>query len=155
VSSQERYEQRDRVYSNWHRQACARTSPMIDVDGLDYCLQCYTPVLLVEAARDVGQTKPTVVLKSLAVAANVQAICVMWTPTVDGPLLPPHCRCQRERRRYPDCDHGMASARVQRIWPEPSDFVVMSPAQLAAYIDNQHHLHVMKDHSPFGVQQAA
>jgi hypothetical protein len=121
---------------------------MIDVDGLDYCPRCYAPVLLVEAARDVGQAKATYALEGLARALSniVPAICVMWTPTTDCSPDPPHCNCQRDRRRYPDCDHGMASARVRRIHPDPTEFVVMSPAELAAYIDGQHRFHEMAAH---------
>lgn len=141
MSRHERYEQRDRAYSNWHRYACTDASTMIDVDGLDYCRRCRMPLLLVEAARDCGQEKPTFVLEKLAASANVPAICVLWTPTATWSAEPPHCACQRNRHTMPGCDHGIASFRVRRVYPEPTGWREWKPEGLATWIDRIHANH--------------
>ena len=141
MSRHERWESRDRTYSNWHRYACADSSAMIDVDGLDYCQRCRMPLLLVEAARDCGQQKPTIVLEKLAAAANVMAVCVLWTPSAAWSALPPHCDCQRLRHSRTDCDHGIASFRARRVYPNPSGWMPWTPAECAAWIDRIHQNH--------------
>lgn len=141
MSRHERWEGRDRTYSNWHRYACADYSTMIDVDGLDYCQRCRMPLLLVEAARDCGQQKPTIVLEKLAAAANVTAWCVLWTPSSAWTPEPPHCDCQRSRRKAADCDHGVAAMRIRRVYPNPSGYIQVKPAEVAAWIDRIHDSH--------------
>jgi hypothetical protein len=150
VSRHERFDNRDRTYSNWHRYACADSSPMIDVDGLDYCRRCRMPLLLIEAARDVGQAKPTLVLQQLAQAANVPALCVLWTPSVRWSADPPHCLCQLDKTVTADCDHGVLAVRVRRVWPEPTsptDYTPMTPEALARYIDEVHAAHERTAHA--------
>lgn len=141
MSRHERWKHRDRTYSNWHRYGCADSSAMIDVDGLDYCQRCRMPLLLVEAARDCGQEKPTIVLEKLAASANVMAICVLWTPSQNWRPEPPHCECQQQRRRIPGCDHGVASFRIRRVYPDPTGWKQSTPDDLATWIDSIHASH--------------
>lgn len=111
---------------------------MIDIDGLDYCRRCRKPLLLVEAARDTGRDKPTIVLETLARCADVQLICILWTPAVAWQENPPHCPCQAEQRITRGCSHGVASMRARRVYPNPTDFKVFQPAELAQWIDQIH-----------------
>jgi len=141
VSRHERWEARDRTYSSWHRYACADYSTMIDVDGLDYCQRCRMPLLLVEAARDCGQDKPTIVLEKLAASANVTAWCVLWTPAADWNPEPPHCECQRQRRVVPGCGHGIESMRIRRVYPNKGSYQKVMPLDVARWIDRVHENH--------------
>lgn len=141
MSRHERWESRDRTYSIWHRYACADYSVMIDVDGLDYCQRCRMPLLLVEAARDCGQEKPTIVLEKLAAAANVTAWCVLWSPSAEWNPVPPHCECQRTRRKVPGCGHGIKSMRIRRVYPNASGYVQVTPQDVGGWIDRIHESH--------------
>lgn len=147
MSRHERYPSRDRTYSNWHRYACADSSPMIDVDGLDYCRRCRMPLLLVEAARDVGQVKATTVLRELAQVANVPAVCVLWTPSHLWAEDPPHCRCQMDAAKVEDCDHGILRMRVKRIYPDPTDYKPIHPDAFAQWVDGVHADHERNAHT--------
>lgn|GEM_PF-2785984 len=144
---------RDRAYSNWHRYACADSATMIDIDGLEYCERCRAPLLLVEAARDAGQEKPTLVLEKLAEAAKIPAICLLWTPQPHWNPLPPHCECQRRRQRQPvpGCDHGIASFRWRKVWPERTEWQICTPEQMARWINGVHQRHTETAHELRGV----
>ena len=141
MSRHERWGHRDRTYSNWHRYACGDSSVMIDVDGLDYCRRCRMPLLLVEAARDTGHPKATIVLETLACKANVPLICILWTPSETWREDPPHCPCQANKRVNRECEHGIGAIRVRHVYPDPTEFEVIQPAELAELIDRIHLKH--------------
>lgn len=111
---------------------------MIDVDGLDYCQRCRMPLLLVEAARDCKQEKQTIVLEKLAAAANVPAVCVLWTPSGTWNPEPPHCECQDKRRRIAGCDHGIESFRWRRIYPMATTWETWTADAMASWVDRIH-----------------
>lgn len=150
MSRHERYEQRDRAYSNWHRYACSDDAFMVDIDGLESCSerQCRLPLLLVEAARDIGQDiKPTTALVGLARKADVPAVILLWTPSETWQEQPPHCTCQAERRKVPDCDHGISVFRARHIYPTSSGWKQVQPAAIAAWIDQLHAAHRYSHHT--------
>lgn len=118
-----RYEQlgvRSLVYSKWHRFYLGDAEKMIDLDGVEYCDRkgCNKPLLLVETAMDVGQNnKPTTVLRRLAQASGVLAICVLYTVAPDASEQ--HgCGCD-ENSILDGCTHGITRFRVRRVWPSP------------------------------------
>src|SRR5262249_27104624 len=87
---------RDLAYSNWHRQFCPERVTMIDVDGLEYCRRCRSPLALIETALDVGQAvKPTTALEQLSLAANVPAFCVLYTKNDQPCDFDRRNRCRR------------------------------------------------------------
>lgn len=153
MSRYERYEQRDRAYSNWHRYACSDDAFMVDIDGLESCSRprCRTPLLLVETARDVGQDiKPSTALVGLAAKADVPAVILLWKPSETWRPEPPHCECQALRRKIPGCDHGIASFRARHIYPRSTRWKVCTAEQIAAWIDRLHAAHNASHHTTIG-----
>jgi hypothetical protein len=158
MSRHERYETRDRTYSNWHRYACSDDAFMVDVDGLESCniSRCRQPLLLVESARDVGQAvKPATALIGLAKVANIPAVILLWTPSPTWLPEPPHCECQRTRRVVSGCDHGVASFRARHIAPENKPWKRVDAAAIAAWIDGLHNAHKMSHHSTIATRTVA
>jgi hypothetical protein len=150
MSRHERYDTRDRAFSNWHRYACDDDTSMVDVDGLEYCSVrgCARPLLLIETARDVGQDfKPTTAMRGLAAQANVPAVTLLWTPSDMFNADPPHCRCQATRRYQPGCDHGILSFRCQHVHPtRQRTWTTVEADQIARWIDNVHVGHRLQMH---------
>lgn len=133
MSRYERYGTRSLVYSKWHRFFLGDQEPMIDLDGVEYCMErgCFKPLALVETARDVGQAmKPTTVLRRLAERSQVLALCVLYTIT-PGTDEDTGCPCKRGAV-LDDCTHGIDSFRVRRVWPPPPNprsWARMTPEQ--------------------------
>ena len=84
----ERYGTRDLAYSQWHRAESlqhyigaerAEFADMIDVDFVDYCHWCGTPVMLVETAFDVGEPKSARVLTKLGKMAGVPTYKLLYS----------------------------------------------------------------------------
>jgi hypothetical protein len=150
MSRHERFDQRDRGFSNWHRYACSDNSSMVDIDGLEYCNTrgCGRPLLLIETARDVGQDfKPVTAMRSLAAAANVPAVTLLWRPSETWRDEPPHCECQRQRRLVEGCDHGIADFRCQHVWPtKQRTWKRVDAPSIAAWIDDVHRGHKLQLH---------
>lgn len=158
MSRHERYETRDRTYSNWHRYACSDDAFMIDVDGLESCSdrRCRRPLLLVETARDVGQAvKPATALVGLAKAANIPAVILLWKPSEKWIPDPPHCECQRNRRAVADCDHGVAGFRARHIAPEDKPWARVDAPAIARWINSIHNAHRVSHHSTIAPHAAA
>jgi hypothetical protein len=88
MSDVERYGVRDLTPSHWHREESMRRFlpaeqahelAMIDLDAIEYCRRCGEPLLLIELAKDVGQSfKSTTVMRKLARMANLRAVLVFW-----------------------------------------------------------------------------
>lgn len=116
MSRQERYGDRDLTFSAWHR-TLSNDCTAIDVDFLEYCRYCRTPLALIEIARDVGQeTKPTSVLAKLGERADVPVYCVLYTAS----------------------DGRVVAARMRRVQPSPTKFRSMSEQDLRATITRFH-----------------
>lgn len=150
MSRHERYEQRDRGFSNWHRYACDDKSSMIDIDGLEYCgtRGCAMPLLMIETARDVGQSfKPTTAMRGLAIAANVPAVTLLWTPSESWREESPHCDCQKLHRLHPGCDHGISGFRAQHVYPNRQrTWKNVEATKIASWIDGIHQGHILQMH---------
>jgi hypothetical protein len=147
VSRHERWEQRDRGFSNWHRYACGDDSTAIDIDMLEYCERCRTPLLLVEAARDVPREIPkaTIVVQVAAEAMKVRAVLALWTPSPTWQEEPPHCPCQKAKELIPGCDHGIERVRWRMIAadvnPRTAVYEECTGVEFAARIDRIHRRH--------------
>lgn len=128
---------RDLAYSNWHRQACPERVSMIDVDGLEYCRRCRTPLALIETALDYGQSvKPTTALEALSLAANVPAFCVLYAKS-DEP-----CDFDRRKKcRRIGCSHGIAAFRVRRIRPNSTGYMPWTPVEFCDFLVRLHDAH--------------
>lgn len=134
MSRYERYGTRSLVYSKWHRFYLGDQEPMIDLDGVEYCMRrgCFKPLALIETARDVGQPqKATTVLRRLAEQSGVLALCVLYT-IMPGTDEDTGCPCKRGAT-LGGCEHGISSFRVRRVFPEPPvgkrGFHAMTPEQ--------------------------
>lgn len=134
MSRDERYGTRDLTFSRWHRYALADRVTAIDLDMIEYCQRCRMPLCLIETARDIGQPgKSTIVMAELARAANVIAICVLYTPAGE-------CTCQRNRRT-PGCHHGIEEVRFRRVYPVDEPFEKQQAWELAAWLTLLHDNH--------------
>lgn len=75
---QEKYGTRDLTYSKWHRTLDDELT-YIDLDCIEYCADCKHPLVLIELARDVGQSyKATTVMRNLASKAGLPAYLVFY-----------------------------------------------------------------------------
>lgn len=128
---------RDLTYSNWHRQYCPERVCMIDVDGLEYCRRCRMPLALIETALDYGQSfKATTALEGLAGAANIPAFCVLYAKNGEQCDFDKRNRCKRV-----GCTHGIASFRVRRIKPNPTEFKEWTAEAFRDFLINLHDGH--------------
>lgn len=127
----ERYPTRDRSYGIWHRvksiarflgarQAGALT--MADLDSVLFTEYDYgnkLPLCLIEVAVDIGQEKPTGVIRNLARLAGIPAYVALYTHS-EYP--------NPSNTNWPDIDHF----RVKRIWPKPEEsWRTLSPDEWA------------------------
>jgi hypothetical protein len=116
---EERFGNRDRTYSAWHRRLSVRRFvglekaqllSMIDLDGALYCEfdgSTSEPLALIETALDRGQSRKTAtVTRRLAQRARLPAYVVLYQPAAYGnPADPSQCDIQQ--------------FRVRRLWPCP------------------------------------
>lgn len=121
MSRYERHGSRSLVFSKWHRLFLADDEPMIDLDGVEYCATCREPLVLIEVARDVGQSwKPTTVMERLARRSNIAAWCLLYTVSAESDDQS-GCACTPPRWISADCDHGISGFRARRVFsPDPS-----------------------------------
>lgn len=150
MSRHERYDARDRGFSNWHRYACSDDAFMVDIDGMESCSRkgCRTPLLLIETARDIGQDfKPVTALIGLARKADVPAVVLLWKPSATWQDESPHCPCMRDKRRHEGCDHGIASFRAQHIYPRRTRLTEVEAGSIADWIDRLHKAHAESHHT--------
>ncbi|MDQ7978716.1 hypothetical protein QYH69_15805 [Paraburkholderia sp. SARCC-3016] len=109
---------RDRAYGVWHRPRSierflghrrAKSLTMADLDSVmfvEYGYDNKLPLALVEVAQDIGQEKPTGVIRQLAKMANLPAFVALYTPAVQpNPASPAW--------------HDIDQFRVKRVWPKP------------------------------------
>lgn len=131
MSREERSGTRDLVYSTWHRSkslarfiddVAAERMSMIDLDGcmfVEYMEEGRVPLMLIELARDVGQSYKTArVTRNLALMAGIEAYTVLYT--VSGEPNP-YDRRQRDIDKF----------RMQRIAPYYSEFFEFTPQRYA------------------------
>ena len=140
---------RDYTYSKWHRHALPSHAAMIDIDGLDYCRSCASPLLFVEVARDIGQArKPTTAMKAVAALANVMAICALYQG--DDP-----CTC-RPGWTSDDCDHGISVVRYRRVHPdEQLTWTTITGREFRDRLLLVHENHIETVHRMFGIEGGA
>jgi hypothetical protein len=109
---------RDRAYGVWHRPRSisrflgrreAQSMTMADLDSVlfvEYGYDNKLPLALVEVARDIGQEKPTGVIRELARIANLPAFVSLYTPSPRANPASPAW-------------HDIDGFRVKRVWPRP------------------------------------
>lgn len=111
MSTNERTGKRDLTYSAWHRAGnlakhlepvfahiadhrartraalvAASRCTMIDVDGVEYCSACSTPLALIELKHEKASTKTTTVLEHLGELALLPVYLVEYFTDVDGAI---------------------------------------------------------------------
>jgi hypothetical protein len=130
---EEKYFDRDRSYSAWHRRRsisrfvgieAAQTLSMIDLDMVlyvEYDDATREPLCLVETARDVGQReKPCSVTVRLARRAKLPAYLVLY-------------ECALEPNPADVEAPDIQGFRVKRVWPSPEgDWRNLSPDEWAS-----------------------
>ena len=109
---------RDRAYGVWHRPQSinrffgrrqAQSLTMADLDSVLFVQYGYSkklPLALVEVAQDIGQEKPTGVIRELAKMSNLPAFVALYTPT-------------RKPNPASPAWHDIDGFRVKRVWPKP------------------------------------
>lgn len=115
---EEKYGQRDRAHSAWHRRGHTRRFvgidraqllAMIDLDAapyVEYDNGTKEPLALIEAAQDVGQTHKATGTWRLAIRARLPCYCLLYA--LDGKANPANPRWR-----------DIKSFRVRRMWPKP------------------------------------
>lgn len=95
---------------------------MADLDSVlfvEYGYDKKLPLALVEVARDIGQEKPTGVIRELARMANLPAFVSLYTPAPRANPASPAW-------------HDIDLFRVKRVWPKPeAHWRSLSPAEWA------------------------
>ena len=146
MSNWERHGTRDMSLSKWHRQMLRQRAAsaaegeecgMIDIDWLEFCSRCRTNLFLVEAARDILKlNKVAYHTAKLAVAANIPAYIVLYTPTGDD--CPADRRCRRD-----DCMHGISEFRIRQIAPAEAggEWRSETPEAFADFVLEIHRAH--------------
>ncbi len=130
---QEKYGSRDLTFSQWHR-TLSDACTAIDLDFIEYCNSCKAPLALIETARDVGQYKPTTILKGVAERTGVKAYLILWQKQVSLDLLDcPACGGSGKIQRS-----QIGQSRVKRIHPNGVAIESYSPEQLAAFMEAIH-----------------
>jgi len=122
---------RDRAYGVWHRPRSlsrylgrrqANSLTMADLDSVlfvEYGYDNKLPLALVEVARDIGQEKPTGVIKELARMANLPAFVSLYTPSSQANPASP-------------ARHDIEGFRVKRVWPRPeANWRSLTPSEWA------------------------
>lgn len=136
MPQEERFNKRDLTYSAWHRRMslrryigieAAQTCAMIDTDArcwVEYEDRTYRPLMLIEEARDVGQGRKTATVtrnearRGARCGEDIPAFVVLYTPS-DKP--------NPANRDWPD----IQQFRVRQIWPQDTDWAVLTPKQWA------------------------
>lgn len=144
MSNWERHGTRDTSLSKWHRQmlrqraetaAEGERAGMIDIDWLEFCSQCKTNLFLVEAARDIRHVgKVATQTASLAVAANIPAYIVLYTPSNED--CPNTRRCRRD-----GCQHGISAFRIRQIVPVEGGWRDETSESFADFVLAIHRMH--------------
>lgn len=132
MAQEERYNDRELVYSAWHRidstsrfisvEESARLA-MIDLDGciyIEYNDGDMEPLALIEIARDTGQSyKAATVTRKLAKRAGLYCLVVLYTlSNKKNPANSLHFDIER--------------FKVKRLYPEPTgDWRVLTPREYA------------------------
>jgi len=122
---------RDRAYGVWHRSRSisrflgrrqAQSLTMADLDSVLFVEYGYSgklPLALVEVAQDIGQEKPTGVIRELAKLANLPAYVSLYTPAPRANPASPAW-------------HDIDGFRVKRVWPKPEpSWRTLSPGEWA------------------------
>ena len=115
---EEKYGNRDRSYSIWHRRKStqryigiekAQLLAMIDLDAslyVEYDDETKDPVALIEIAVDVGQPyKTATVTKKLAIRANIPALVVLY-------------KLSENKNPTDDTCQDIESFKVKRLFPK-------------------------------------
>lgn len=137
MTTNERTGIRDLTYSAWHRAPnlapllepvyahiadhytrqreallAAHRCPMIDVDAVEYCHACYTPLALIELKDERARTKVTTVLEALGELSLLPVYLVEMSKDGDGPT----------------------SFRVSRRYPQHDTPQLLTPAEYALFV---------------------
>jgi hypothetical protein len=97
---------RDMLYSMYHR-TLAEELHYIDIDAVEYCAECRTPIALIETVRDVGQnllTKSYTVTRRLALMAGLPAFVVAYRAGLDEDTNDEYIETLRVRQVSPSVD---------------------------------------------------
>lgn len=111
------------AYSAWHRSGPADIS-FIDIDWIEYCKECYEPLLLCELAQGLNNDKkPFYATRRLALRAGIPAAVVLYE-IEDG---------SREGR--------ITQFKVRTVARDVSDWKHLSPSEWATFLKQLHREH--------------
>lgn len=111
------------AYSTWHRSGPADIS-FIDIDWIEYCKECYEPLLLCELAQGLGNdNKPFYATRRLALRAGMPAAVVLYE-TEDGSRV-----------------GRITQFKIKMVARDVSDWKYVSPPEWAAFLKQLHREH--------------
>jgi len=115
---EERYNTRDLCFSNWHRYQLNEFLKATDLDFVEWCHRCYSPLALIEIAKDVGQkSKFTTALRRLAAMSGLPLYLVFYIG--NGKEM-------REAR--------VLNLRMSKKYPGKSEEVELTPNQYELFL---------------------
>ncbi len=126
------------TYLNWHRQALPDECGVIDLDAVEYCTLCDTPLALVETAAGTDQLNKTVrITKRLAaLTAGLPAWVVLYAESDFARTCDPRQECTKH-----GCDHGIYLVRYRMIRPHETVWKDCSPSDWSSHILRLHDAH--------------
>lgn len=139
--------ERERLYSIAHRYNGFSGMTMQDIDALERCAECSTPLLLIEHALDTtaSETKDTRAMVALAQESNLPAWLVLYGASGTD------CRCNILRRAMPGCDHGILYYRTKLLTPRATVFRMSTPRAYWQDVWAVHRAHHLLSHIPTDV----
>lgn len=113
------------TYSTWHRKGPDDITFM-DVDWIEYCKECYEPLLLCEVAQGFNnERKAFYATRRLALRAGIPAAVVLYEASDDDKL------------------HGRITAlKIKDIARDVGDWKLVTPAEWASVLMSLHRTHV-------------
>jgi len=136
MTLQERHGTRDLSYSKWHRPPNLPADiSFLDIDWVEYCDKCKTPLAICELAQDIGQEhKPTTITRKLAEMAGIPAWLIFYKKAEDKFCL--------------ECGEAhlsdIISFRVKQVYPLLTEVVEISPDKWKERLIRLHREHVCK-----------
>ncbi|MEM4449336.1 MAG: hypothetical protein QXQ33_00730 [Nitrososphaerota archaeon] len=124
-----RYEvtgKRDLAYSLWHRAIPDDNVTMIDIDSVEYCNICFTPLSIIEHAEGNQFSKPYMVTKIIAERLGIPAYVVLYKKKA-GKIV---------------------QFNVRQVAPIENDWKRYEPEEFANFLIQIHRKHIDLYHKP-------
>jgi hypothetical protein len=127
---------RDLGYSLWHRKSLPRYATTTDIDFVEYCPECFEPLVIIETAYgldnlDKVHTNPIPTIKKLASKALIPFYVVLYEGESEGESECPLCHRPFARTR-------IAAFRKKLIYPREGYWTDMSVDEYREWLLSLH-----------------